>query len=86
MANDRRFEEQPSKKSTNSDSHKIQGSSNYSIRPLKEICLDSKILPKELEKLLFAAVRRIAANRCFHGSPVFDSFYGDASTLRAGFC
>ena len=37
-------------------------------------------------KLLFAAVRRIAANRCFHGSPVFDSFYGDASTIRAGFC
>ena len=36
--------------------------------------------------LLFAAVRRIAANRCFHGSPVFDSFYGDASTIRAGFC
>ena len=38
------------------------------------------------EVLLFAAVRRIAANRCFHGSPVFDSFYGDASTIRAGFC
>ena len=38
------------------------------------------------ENLLFAAVRRIAANRCFHGSPVFDSFYGDASTIRAGFC
>ena len=35
--------------------------------------------------LLFAAVRRIAANRCFHGSPAFDSFYGDASTIRAGF-
>ena len=36
--------------------------------------------------LLFAAVRRIAANCCFHGSPVFDSFDGDASTIRAGFC
>ena len=36
--------------------------------------------------LLFAAVRRIAANCCFHGSPVFDSFHGDASTIRAGFC
>ena len=36
--------------------------------------------------MLFAAVRTIAANRCFHGSPVFDSFYGDASAIRAGFC
>ena len=34
--------------------------------------------------LLFAAVRRIAANRCFHGSPVFDSFHGDVSTIKAG--
>ena len=38
------------------------------------------------ETFLFAAVRRIAANRCFHSSPVFNSYDGDASTIRAGFC
>lgn len=48
--------------------------------------LENRRFIKTRIELLFALVPRIAANRCFHGTPVFDGFHGDASAIREGFC
>ena len=65
----------------------IQCSSQFPCFTDDKLCFICCLLEGKGETCyLLRAVQRMAANRCFHGWPVFDSFHDDASIIRVGFC